>query len=155
MDVWKRLAALIFWKKHVDKHLHAEWFLTQTEVTQFPRLWACRSQTAKHCPGLLTGYFTYIQFKINLGLVIGLHYTNVGVNLYAPQTLYLAVIHFGSHHSFHIFLFHCRGNTKAVPHAQYLCSSIRVCHLHRAIQNDWPGIQLQIKHCRIHEDQIT
>lgn len=155
MDVCTRLLGLKFWRKHVGKPLHPKWSLIQE--FNFPDCGYAGAIFPNYCTGLHTGDFTYIWFKIKPCLAIELHYIHVCTCfcMYYSPTLYLAVIHFGSHHSFHIFFFHGRGNTKTVPHAEYFCSSIRVRHFHRAIQNDWPGIQLQIKCCRTHENWIT
>lgn len=59
---------------------------------------------------------------------------------------YLAVVHLGLHHALHVFLLHGRRDPKTVAHAQDLCPALGVRHLHRAVQDNRPRVQLEKKH---------
>lgn len=64
---------------------------------------------------------------------------------------HLAVIHLGLHHPFHVLFLHGGGHTEAVAHAQDFRPAIWVRHLHWAVQNHRPRIQLQQRY----NDKLT
>ncbi len=64
---------------------------------------------------------------------------------------HLAVIHLGLHHPFHVLFLHGGGHTEAVAHAQDFRPAIWVRHLHWAVQNHRPRVQLQQRY----NDKLT